>query len=185
MTNSIKTFSTPSDAPSSEEVVKLILAAFRESSWKAEDKPNTPEEVLKILGDIYARKFLGVFARTEEGKLAAIAFATSEVRDEKPFFWVWTLCVDPDSQGRGLARVLTQKIINEAVSQGMNYVDLGTQKGTPAESLYESLGFQICTPRTSGRIAMRHDLQSLPIAETPFTPEFQGQSSAIGALHNT
>lgn len=45
-------------------------------------------------------------------------------------------------QGRGLARALLQKTLEEATTRGIELLTVGVRGGTPAESVYHHLGFQ-------------------------------------------
>lgn len=150
------------DRPS-REIVDLTIKALNPPPWNLGYRPY---KVYRKLNPIFnSSRLFAVQARAEEGVLAGIALASSEVlRDGTPYFLFANLCVDPAFHGNGVGRKLVQGVIDEARARGHETILLGTLKGSVAESLYERMGFEkFSAPwlkTAPNRQAMRLNLQS-------------------------
>jgi len=169
MTGHINIFSvktSPRDKPS-KEVVKLVISALNPPPWNAGYRPY---KVYRKLQPMYnSPNLFAVCARDTENNLVGIALASCEVfRNGEPVFLFGTLCVDPAFHGAGTGRKLAQCVINEARDRGHRTVRLGTLKGSAAESLYTSMGFEKFDAPwlkdSPERQAMRLNLQSAAIS---------------------
>lgn len=94
-------------------------------------------------GEVYWRKKLEdpnfkMFAIEMDGKI--VAMAGLQQKPDGRFFGR-RLYVDPRYRGRGFARILLDKILNEARSRGAKNVYLGVTEGISAIGLYKNLGF--------------------------------------------
>ncbi|MFD7661133.1 GNAT family N-acetyltransferase [Streptomyces sp. NPDC059788] len=135
----------PGDA---EELVRLRRLMFRFMNGR--DEPGEWERTAvesarrQLSGD--APWLVGFVVEAAGGAgLAACAVGRVEERLPAPghpsglFGFVFSVCTDPEYQGRGCARATTEALLKHFAERGVSRVDL---HATPdAERLYRSLGF--------------------------------------------
>ena len=56
---------------------------------------------------------------------------------------IWALFVDPAHEGRGLGRLLLDRLIAEARARGLPALSLETDAATRAESFYRKAGWEV------------------------------------------
>lgn len=142
------------------EIHKLTSAeinAFREIRIEMCGKhpeafSQTPEEVAGMpdekmlewmsLNDRFPESF--VLAALENDRiLGTAAFKREDTQKERHRGWIWAVYVRPEGRGKGIARLLMQKLIDEA--RKMERLEMLTLvvslPQTEARTLYTSLGF--------------------------------------------
>lgn len=107
-----------------------------------------------LLAPARAFEALWVLERTEDGLLAGCSGAATHVDAEPAHVELKKLYVDPCCRGRGLARLLVDRVQAYAAARGIERVELWSDsKFTTAHGVYEHLGY-----RRSGRVRELGDL---------------------------
>ena len=78
-----------------------------------------------------------------EDEVMGFATGCCEQDDTQEIFYLETLCVRPDSQGRGVGSRLLEHLKGELRKSEINTIYLITHKGTPAESFYKKNGYKV------------------------------------------
>jgi len=98
--------------------------------------PGTPESIWAVIGASPENTFSLI---DSSGEL--VGFGQALVRD--PNVHLARLIVSPSRRGQGLGRILTAKLIQEAITHQPDKITLNVYaNNTPAVSLYNSLGFE-------------------------------------------
>jgi GNAT superfamily N-acetyltransferase len=98
------------------------------------------EKIINALPEPYVPPRGGLWVAFVDGKGSGCA-ALREIDDETAE--VKRMYVDPEMRGNGIARLLASHVIQKARDIGYKRLRLGTLATMkPAQSLYESLGFQ-------------------------------------------
>jgi ribosomal protein S18 acetylase RimI-like enzyme len=133
------------------------IAAFREIriemcgshpeafSQTAEEVAAMPDEKMLewiALSDVFPESF--VLAATEDGRvLGTAAFKREDTQKESHRGWIWSVYVRPEGRGKGIARILMQRLIDETRNMdGLEMLTLVVSlTQTEARTLYTSMGF--------------------------------------------
>jgi ribosomal protein S18 acetylase RimI-like enzyme len=114
-------------------------------SQTAEEVVAMPDEKMlewMALSDVFPESF--VLAATEDGRvLGTAAFKREDTQKERHRGWIWSVYVKPEGRGKGIARKLMQRLIDEARKMdGLEMLTLVVAlTQTEARTLYTSLGF--------------------------------------------
>jgi GNAT superfamily N-acetyltransferase len=112
----------------------------------------TPEEVVAMSMDscqlwwtpseVFPEKFV-LAAFEGERIIGTAAFKREGSSKERHRGWIWSVYVRPEARGKGLSRLLMQRIIDEAHRmEGLEILSLAVSlTQTSARTLYTSLGF--------------------------------------------
>jgi mycothiol synthase len=136
--------------------VGIHIRPFRpgrdEEAWLATNNRSFhshPEQGRWTLADVRAREREawfdpeGLLLLEEDGRLAGSCWTKIHADSIPPMGEIYVIGVDPDFQGRGWGRALTQAGLDHLSSRGLRvgmlYVD-GDNR--PAISLYQSMGFE-------------------------------------------
>jgi N-acetylglutamate synthase-like GNAT family acetyltransferase len=110
-----------------ESDIDVIHSVLRETYWS----PGIPREIVARA----AANSICAIARDEQGKLVGFARVVS---DRATFAWLCDVIVLPGRQGKGVGRLLVQKLQAHPELQGLRRWLLGTKD---AHGIYEPLGF--------------------------------------------
>ena len=122
-----------------DECAHLIVSAFNIEPWNESWTFDTAQKTL--YQTLEAPGFIGVVSVADE----VMGFATGccEQDDTKEVFYLETLCVKPDMQGRGVGSRLLEHLKGHLEKRGINTVYLITHRDTPAESFYKKNGYRV------------------------------------------
>jgi GNAT superfamily N-acetyltransferase len=67
---------------------------------------------------------------------------------------VWALFVDPQHEGKGIGRILLQRLVARSTERGLSQISLTTTPGTRAEAFYERQGWKAAEIEANGEIRM-------------------------------
>lgn len=104
------------------------------------------DDELKDLTVKYGKPFGSLYIAKEDGKLVGCVAMKKHDGDENTGE-LKRLYVRPEFRGRGYARKLSEKILEDAVAVGYDKLYLDTLPFlTAAQKLYGSMGFEVCEP---------------------------------------
>jgi ribosomal protein S18 acetylase RimI-like enzyme len=89
-----------------------------------------------------------VGVRDERGDLVASARALS---DRRRTAWIYDVVVRPDHRGRGLGKLLVERLLEHPALRETRFVRLGTRD---AQGLYARFGFEACGVTPTGATEM-------------------------------
>lgn len=101
---------------------------------------NYPQFVLKQFYDLMPDLFM--VAVDEENEI--IGYAQGGINIDKKEGWILSLATNQNSRGKGIGRLLSQKVMELFKSKGINRILLTVHpKNVPATHLYNKLGFEV------------------------------------------
>jgi putative acetyltransferase len=131
------------DDPEALAIAKRLIRAHFAAHSSAHDDASS-EKIVAALPQPYVPPRGGLWVAFIDG-LGSGCAALREIDDETAE--VKRMYVDPDMRGNGIARTLATHVIEQAQKIGYKRLRLGTLATMkPAQSLYESLGFQSIPP---------------------------------------
>ena len=127
------------DDPEALAIAKRLIRAHFAAHSSAHDEASS-EKIIAALPQPYVPPRGGLWVAFVDG-LGSGCAALREIDDETGE--VKRMYVDPEMRGNGIARTLAKHVIERARALGYKRLRLGTLASmVPAQSLYESLGFQ-------------------------------------------
>ena len=121
------------------ECAHLIVSAFNIEPWNENWTFDTAQKTL--YQTLEAPGFMGFVSVEDE--IMGFATGCCEQDDKKEVFYLETLCVRPDIQGKGVGSRLLGHLKGRLDKSGVNTIYLITHKGTPAESFYKKNGYRV------------------------------------------
>ena len=122
-----------------DECANLIVSAFNaepwNESWTFDTAKKTLDQTLRVPG------FLGFVSVEDE--VMGFAMGCCEQDDKKEVFYLNTLCVRPDVQGKGVGSRLLDHLKVELGKSGISTIYLITHRDTPAESFYKKNEYRV------------------------------------------
>lgn len=127
------------EAATDLEIVRTLFREYAKTLPIALDFQGFEDELASLPGKYAAPDGCLVIARVEGNVAACIALRRFDAQTGE----IKRLYVRPTYRGRGLAKQLTVRMLEEATRIGYERVVLDTLRSmTPAVSLYRSMGFQ-------------------------------------------
>lgn len=122
-----------------DECAHLIVSAFNIEPWNENWTFDTAQKTL--YQTLEAPGFVGFVSVADE----VMGFATGcrEQDDTTEVFYLDTLCVKPDVQGRGVGSRLLEHLKEHLEQSRISTIYLITHRGTPAESFYKKNGYRV------------------------------------------
>lgn len=143
------------------EILEAKRMFIHYAEWLAEDIcfQGFQEEIESLPGKYAPPEGCLILAMHEDKAIGSCALRPLEAGDSE----LKRLWVEPEFQGQGAGRILTQMCIDHAQSQGYQTIKLDTlDRLLPAIKLYESFGFRKVDPYyenpLSGVVYMQLDL---------------------------
>lgn len=122
------------------EVIQTIRNAVRENRLSDPSKVTNSD-----VQDYILNRGKG-WVYEHDGKIAG--FAIGDLQDAN----IWALFILPDMEGKGIGKLLHDKMINWMFNQGLSSIWLSTEPGTRAEKFYHKAGWQETGKTPSGEI---------------------------------
>ena len=121
------------------ECARLLVATFNAEPWNDDWTHDRARRALAWT--VRVPGFLGLVSVAD----GVVGFAAGYVQpdDTRDVFYLETLCVRPDAQGKGVGTRLLGHPKDELAGRGINMVYLLTHKGTPAEAFYRKNGYGV------------------------------------------
>lgn len=117
----------------------LLVSAFNAAPWNESWSFDTAKKTL--YQTLEAPGFLGFVSVEDE--IMGFATGCCEQDDTKEVFYLDTLCVRLDMQGKGEGSRLLEHLKGHLEKSGINTIYLITHRDTPAESFYKKNGYQV------------------------------------------
>ncbi len=121
------------------ECAHLIVSAFNAEPWNENWTLDTARKTLDQT--LEGPGFVGFVSVADE--VTGFATGCPEQEDTQEVFYLETLCVKPDMQGRGVGSRLLEHLKGHLDKSGISTIYLITHKGTPAESFYKKNGYRV------------------------------------------
>ncbi|MEY4970794.1 MAG: Mycothiol acetyltransferase [Actinomycetota bacterium] len=128
-----------------DSIVKVFLACWKESyseilSADVRDSMNTDEAKA-----LWSKSFSDTSLKTYllfDSAIPVAVFRYGASREDENASHLFSLYVDPQFSGRGIGKLIMEKVLAMAKSDSFNKVTLWVfEKNRPARSLYEKFGF--------------------------------------------
>jgi GNAT superfamily N-acetyltransferase len=131
-----------------QEVLNFRHAMVDESGFAQSMADDWRSVVGAVYADMYARGTGAHFGAFEDGQLVATAGCI--IKNDFPYSaskarrlgWIMDVYVKPAHRKKGLARQLTQAVVDWLASNNITIIKLGTSKQARDYKLYEKLGFE-------------------------------------------
>ncbi len=114
-----------------------LVSTFDEEPWNEHWTPETARKELDCT--MNTPGFLGlVYA-----EVAEFAAGYREYDEDGESFYLRTMCVRPDSQGKGVGSKLLRRLKETLTGMDVHSIYLHTDKGAQAETFYEKYGHEV------------------------------------------
>lgn len=120
---------------------QLFTQVFSSPPW---NEPWNTEAALSRLQHFYDSKdFVGLVAETEDQELLGFVLGNAEPFHFGEMFYLREMCVDTETQGKGIGKALNQALEEELKARNIRSIYLTTDNRIAAAEFYKKQGFRL------------------------------------------